>query len=177
MTTDPLSRLAAPARDFIEVIGEGADRGETKDQIQARIRAINKEAGIINRKTGDGRGIRDIYLGQALKFLRGEKIEPPDQRFTNLEKSPDPTRAASSKGPILRRFSYNVGIIDKKTGELIKGGVTVSSDTRRSIADIKAQAEASVAANGIEAYLDEDGVPDDFELVVLSSLEASETIL
>lgn len=218
MTIDP-SRLSISARENIEAITEGFQRRETNEQIQARIRAINKAAGLLNRKRDDGVGIRDVFLGEALQFLRigvltqgfspgetkaetrarfesetgqrirdshltrarlvlsGEERQPaPQIKFTNLQKSPDPTRAPLSKGPILRQFSYTVGIVNPTTGEII-GGVTVSSNTRRSKADIMAQAAASVGSVGVEAYSDEDDIPDDFELTLLSSLEASETIL
>lgn len=217
--SDPTARLSRSARDNIEAITEGAERGETNEEIQQRIRAINKAAGRLNRKRDDGVGIRDIFLGEALQFLRtgvlvegfvsgetkdetraryelltgqriseshlnqarrfltGEETRPvPQIKFTNLQKSPDPTRAPLSKGPILRNFSYNVGIVNPATGEII-GGVTVSSNERRSHADIIAQASASIGSAGVEQYSDEDDIPDDFELTLLSSLEASETIL
>lgn len=177
MTTDPTQSLSASVRENIEAITEGADRGEMKSQIQARIRAINKAKGRLNRKRDDGVGIRDIDLGEALRFLRGEDITlPPQIKFTNLQKSPDPQRAPLSKGPILRNFSYNVGIVNPATGEII-GGVTVSSNERRSHADIIAQASASIGSAGVEQYSDEDDIPDDFGLILLSSLEASETII
>jgi len=165
MTLEPGQQLSRSASDNIELISEGFQRGETNNQIQTRIREVT------------GSGIRDTSLTEALRFLRGDDVRPPpDQRFTNLGKSPDPGRAPLSRGPILRRFSYNVGIVNTETGEII-GGVTVSSNTRRSILQIKAQATASIAAAGIEAYTEEDDIPDDFELNVLGSLEASETIL
>lgn len=165
MTTDPTERLSRSVRRNIEIISEGFDRGETKAQIQARIREAT------------GRGIRDIDLGETLKFLRGEDItEPPQIKFTNIDKSPDPLRASLSKGPILRNFSYQVGIVNPETGEII-GGITVSSNTRRTKRDILSQAAMSVGAAGVEAYSDEDDIPDDFELQLISSLEASETII
>lgn len=169
-TPDPIDRLSQKARDNIEIIGEGFDRGETQAKIQERLR----------KETGSG--IRQIDLSAALRLFRGEPIiqeRGADQRFTESTKSPDPTRAALSKGPILRRFSYNVGIIDTRTGEII-GAVQVSSNTRRTVADLKAQAAASVGAQGIEAYADDEvniDEIDEFEFQVLSSLEASETIL
>ena len=177
MTTPNQDRLSRSAQEHLELISEGFQRNETKDQIQARIRAFNLERGLLNRKGEDGRGIRDQFLTESLRFLRGEEIQPePIQRFTNVGKSPDPRRAPLSKGPILRRFSYNVGIRDTATGKIV-GGVTVSSNTRRSISNIKAQAAASIAARGVENYADEDDIPDNFALDVLGSLEASSTIL
>lgn len=222
MTLDPAGeRLSQPALENIEAISEGFQRGETNAQIQARIRAINKQAGRLNRKRDNGIGIRDVFLSATLRSLRlgvlrdgfdpndsaddvrarfeettGQQISntelrnainrlkggdptPPDQRFTNNDKSPDPTRAPLSKGPILRRFSYQVGIVNTKTGEIM-GGVTVSSNTRRTKNNIIREASSSIGAVGVDQYTDEifgDLDSDDFELQLLSSLEASETIL
>jgi hypothetical protein len=166
MVEDPLAGLPRSVREHIEVISEGVQRGENKRQIRQRLK-------------NDGRKIRDIYLLQGIRFLKGQEVNPPrNPRFVNTSKSPDITRSPLSKGPILRNFSYRVGIRDRKTGNFV-GGVQVSSHEKLNKADIIAEAAKSIAASGINVYVDK--IPDDFDperdLVLTEAMLASEALL
>ena len=174
MTTLPedirFEQLPDSARKFIAIIDEGTKQGLKQSEIQSNIKAANRSEG------EPAQGIRDIYLTQAQRFVRGEEdvVPPADPRFVNLDKRPDPTRARRSKGALLRAFSYTVGIRDAETGDVV-GGVQITSSSSKTARQIISEAEKSIKAEGLNVYADD--VPDEFELFIEDSIIASTLLL
>ncbi len=150
--------LPAPTQKVLQTIKTGVKRGLTQKQIQTAIR----------KKTGTG--IRDDFLRQGVRFVKGEDVinPPADPRFINkrtgVRQSPDPLRIKPSQGILTRKFSYKIGVktFDEKGKKVTFGGVTVSSSTRLTKAQALAGAFQSVAREGLKNYTKEEILPDEF---------------
>ena len=160
--------LPSPTQKALRTIRKGVKRGLTQKEIQTSIRASL------------GKGIRDDFLRQGIRFVRGDKdINPPaNPRFINREKSPDVNRIRKSVGQITRKYSYQVGVTttDEDGNKIIIGGVTVSTSKRLSKKAALAEAFSSISESGLEAYTQEEILPDAFDLE-LTGVLTSDTFL
>lgn len=178
------NEIPKPAKDVFDIIESGYRNGETQVRILDRIR---------QRK---GKGIRDDYLRQALRYLRGDaNINPPPQyKYIELGKSPNPERLRKATGITTRQFSYTVAIVQvdcetrepirDEDGELIydddgnspprRGHLGLSSSRRLTRQVILDEAMKMVDA-GIENYATD--IPECWELIVVDAMVSEDWLI
>ncbi len=173
-----------PARPFLNLISESLAAGLSQAEIQAKIKERKIE--LAQKATG----IRDDFLRQSIRYLRGEaNINPPPQfRFIEKTKSPDPFRSREATGITTRRFSYRVGIFEvdedgksvlekNDQGELVpkrSGVVGISSSVRLSRQRILDEATKMVDL-GLEQYTEE--IPAQFRLDIIDAMISNDFLL
>jgi len=156
--------LPKPTREVMAIIDEGFRSGLTQAEIQALI------------KKARGQGIRDDFLRQGIRFVRGDlNTNPPSDTKFISRGSPDLRRYEPSKGPILKNFSYQVAIINEDTDE-IGGRLTVISDRLLDPDEVLDEAEESIKTEGLNRYAPE-VLPDRFRLEIEVARRATEKVL
>lgn len=174
------------AQPFLHLITESLNAGLTQAEIQDRIREAKEAAD--QKPTG----IRDDYLRQAIRYGRGEEnINPPPQyKYIEQDKSPDPFRLRDATGTTTRQYAYTVAVVELNDKEnvvidddpssptfgqpLRLGHMTISTSQRLSRQRIIDEAQKMVD-QGMERYTAQ--VPSQYRLDIVDALFSHDFLL
>lgn len=165
------NEVPRPAQRFLDLITESVNAGLTQSEIQARIREVKDIQG------ESPTGIRDDYLRQAIRYVRGEEnINPPPQyKYIEHGKSPDPQRLRQATGTTTRRFAYRVAIVDTGADEERHSGfVSLSSSQRLSRQQILDEAWKMIDQR-LEQYVSP--IPNQYRLDIVDALVSNDFLL